>query len=267
MLQDKVVIVTGGASGLGYGIAEEVAKQRAKTVIADIDDVGGSASSSSLQAMGFQSSFERVDVSSETSVQNMVTCVLEKYGRIDVLVNNAGVTRFKPLLEMSSDEWDYVMNVDLKGVFLCTKQVLPSMLHHQYGVIVNIASNHVVATLPDTEAYAAAKSGVVGFTKSLGLSFGAKGIRAVAVAPGFTDTPHIQRWLEASKTPDLLKEYTNALHPAKRIAKPADIGRVVAFLASDSAAWITSTTVVVDGGLSSILYNDMDNLNVGIPHN
>lgn len=258
MLEGKVIVVTGGAAGIGFGISSQVAQKGAAVIIADINAEQGQAAVEKLNEQGYTSDYERVDVSDGASVQTLIDNVLSKYGKIDVLINNAGVTTFRPLLEMSSEDWDHVMNVDLKGVFFTSKAVLPSMLERKKGVIINIASNHALATLPDTEAYAAAKSGVVGFTKSLGLSYGRQGIRVVALAPGFTVTPHIERWLSSSPDPDKLKAYTDNLHPAGRMAQPDDIGRVAAFLASDDAAWITSTTVVADGGLSSVLYQEME---------
>lgn len=258
MLQQKIAVVTGGAAGIGYGIAQEMAQQGAHVIIGDVEEETGRASAASLIGRGLSSEFVHLDVSSAESVKNFANQLITKHGHVDVLVNNAGVSHFQPILEMTEADWDFVMGVDLKGVFLCTKSMLPSMIKHGKGVIINVSSNHALATLPDTEVYAAAKAGVVGFTKSLGLSYGSKGIRAVAVAPGFTDTPHVQRWFAASPEPERLKTFTNQLHPANRIAKPVDIGRVVAFLASDEAEWVTSTLIVVDGGLSSTLYHELN---------
>lgn len=255
-LNNRVCIVTGGAAGIGRGIASELAKAGAAVVVADLNQDTGREVSIELRQKGYDCRFVLADVRRGDSIERLVKQVLSWYGRVDVLVNNAGITRFRPLLEMTEEEWDDLMAVDLKGIFLCTKQVLPIFLRQGKGVVINIASNHAVATLPNTEAYAAAKSAVVGFTKSLGLSFGAKGVRAVAVAPGFTDTPHVRHWLNESGDPEEMLHFVEGLHPLKRIAEPAEIGRIVAFLASDEAAWITSTLIVADGGLSSYLYHE-----------
>lgn len=253
-VRDKVVIVTGAAAGIGRGVAEEFVLRGAIVLIADIDVEHGEATAEQLRRSGNRGFFIPVDVSDGRQVRSMVERVIDNFGRIDTLVNNAGVVLFKPLLDMEESEWDHLLSVDLKGAFLCSKQVLPTMMQQGSGVILNIASNHALSTLPDSEAYAAAKSAMVAFTKSLALSYGPKGIRSVAICPGFTDTPHYQRWLQDVEDPKARERETLRLHPLGRIVSPADVGKLAVFLASEDASMITGTSVVLDGGVSAQLY-------------
>jgi NAD(P)-dependent dehydrogenase (short-subunit alcohol dehydrogenase family) len=252
----RVIIVTGGASGIGKGIATAFAEQEHIVVIVDVDETKGLETIAELASdHNDRCFFIATDVANSGQVRNTVEWVFQKFGHIDVLVNNAGIVLFKSLLDVSEAEWDQLLNTDLKGAFLCTKAVLPYMIRQKRGVVINIASNHAFATLPDSEVYAAAKGGLVSFTRSLSQSFGHQGIRAVAICPGFTDTPHMRRWLSSSQDPLALESYITSLHPAGRIATPLDIGRLAVFLASDNAAMITGTSVVIDGGLLSRLYH------------
>lgn len=249
-----MAIVTGGAEGIGYAIAEAFVTQGVTTIVTDINRVAGKQTADKLASLGNRGEFIFADVSRASQVEDVVTSVVASYGGINVLVNNAGIVNFEPLIEMSEANWDRLMDVDLKGVFLCTKFVLPHMIDQHSGVILNISSNHAFATLPDSEAYAAAKGGMIAFTQGLAQSYGSRGIRAVAICPGYTDTPHYQYWLEQSPEPFAREKSTLALHPLGRIVRPDDIAKLVTFLASDDAAMITGTSVVVDGGVLSRLH-------------
>ena len=253
-LASQVAIVTGSGRGIGRGIAEVFSREGAKVVIATRTVEEGKAVEHNIRQSGGEAFFVQTDVASESSVQQMVEQTTEKYGKIDVLVNNAGITLFKPLLEATVEDWEHVINIDLRGTFLCSKYVLPEMMKQQKGSIINISSNHAVATLPDTEIYAAAKAGVNGMTRSMALSLGKYGIRVNAICPGFTDTPHYQNWLSETGDPDKVEEEVKHFHATSRICKPEDIGKLAVYLASDDSAMMTGEALILDGGLTARLY-------------
>ncbi|MFD2117853.1 SDR family NAD(P)-dependent oxidoreductase [Paenibacillus yanchengensis] len=256
MSEKQVVIVTGAAQGIGRGIAEQFAQKGATVVIADIDETTGQRTSDELnETFGTPTLFVKTDVIEERSIQQLMNMTIEKFGRIDCLVNNAGVTVFKPLHEATIDDFDRVINIDLRGAFLCSKYASEYMKKQEKGVILNISSNHAVATLPDTEMYAAAKAGVNGMTRSMALSLGKYGIRVNAICPGFTNSPHFQKWLDRDGKRAEVEEELTFLHASKRIGTPDDVGKLAVFLASDAAEMITGTEILQDGGLSAHLYH------------
>ncbi|TLS54051.1 glucose 1-dehydrogenase [Paenibacillus antri] len=251
----KTAIVTGAGRGIGRGIAIEFAKEGATVIVATLVEEEGRQVVQEIADQGGRAVFVQVDVASEDSVRDMVRQAAEAYGGIDVLVNNAGITLFKPLLEATLEDWDAVMNIDLRGVFLCSKYVAAEMTKRGAGAIVNISSNHAKATLPDTELYAAAKAGVNGLTRSMALSLGKSGIRVNAICPGFTDTPHYRAWLESQGNAREIEQEVAWLHAGSRIASPSDIGKLAIYLASDEAEMVTGAEIVIDGGLSARLYH------------
>ncbi|WP_140938300.1 SDR family NAD(P)-dependent oxidoreductase [Sphingobacterium lumbrici] len=254
-LKDKVVVVTGAGNGIGKGIAELFARYGAKVFLATKYDEEGSRVEKEFVESGFWAKYIQTDVSDEESVRSMIAEVGKVMGRIDVLVNNAGITIFKSILEATTADWDKVINTDLKGVFLCSKYVAEHMVvHKNKGSIINISSNHAYRTLPDTEMYAAAKGGVNAMTRSMAISLGQYGIRVNSVCPGFTDTNHYQNWLGAKENPQLLEREILDLHASGRISTPEDIAHIVCFLASDKSGNITGSDFLVDGGLTSRLY-------------
>jgi NAD(P)-dependent dehydrogenase (short-subunit alcohol dehydrogenase family) len=253
--KEKVVIVTGSGRGIGKGIALAFAKEGAAVIVSTLEEEEGRETVQEIQGMGGMAEFVQTDVSSEDSVRNMVELVTDAHRRIDVLVNNAGITLFKPLLEATLEDWEKVINIDLRGVFLCSKYVAAQMVRQQKGSIINISSNHAVATLPDTEIYAAAKAGVNGMTRSMALSLGKSGIRVNAICPGFTDTPHYRKWLETGGNAAEIEKEVHWLHAGSRISTPEDIGKLAVYLASDDAEMITGAELMIDGGLSARLYH------------
>lgn len=265
-LKDKVAIVTGSGKGIGKGIALAFAKEGASVAVATLVESEGKETEREIRALGGNALFVQTDVSSEESIRRMVDAVVDTYGRLDVLVNNAGITIFKPMLEATVEDWDKLMNIDLRGVFLCSKYAAAYMRKGEHshrgravkgngGSIINISSNHAVATLPHTEMYAAAKAGVNGMTRSMALSLGKMGIRVNAICPGFTDTPHYRNWLAAQGNVDEVEEEVRWLHAGDRICTPEDIGKLAVYLASDESEMVTGAELMIDGGLSARLYN------------
>jgi 3-oxoacyl-[acyl-carrier protein] reductase len=241
-LQDKVAVVTGASRGIGKAIALALAAEGAAVAV-------NYASSSSaadavvaeIQDMGAQAIALQADVSQPEQVEQFIAAVMEKWGRIDVLVNNAGITRDTLLLRMGLEDWQAVINLNLTGVFLCTKAVSKIMLKQRSGRIVNIASVAGQMGNPGQANYSAAKAGVIGFTKTIAKELAARGITANAVAPGFIETD----MTEGLKADEILK-----FIPLSRYGKPEEIAGMVRFLAADpAAAYITGQTFNVDGGM------------------
>ncbi|SFJ17828.1 SDR family NAD(P)-dependent oxidoreductase [Thermoflavimicrobium dichotomicum] len=255
-LKNKIAIVTGAGKGIGRGIAKVFAQEGATVIIATLGEDEGTATEKEIAESGGQAWFIQTDVSKIDSIQNMVQQVVKRYGRIDILVNNAGVTLFKTLLDATVEDWEFVMNIDLRGVFFCSKYVASEMIKGGIrGSIINISSNHAIATLPDTEIYAAAKAGVIGMTKSMALSLGKYGIRVNAICPGFTDTPHLQNWF--SKQEAWVRQGVNEIHALGRIGTPEDVGYLAVYLASDESEMMTGGQLVLDGGVTARLYNSL----------
>lgn len=252
-LKDQVAIITGSGRGIGRGIAQEFAKEGTRVVIATLDQDEGKAVAKEIRQSGGDALFIQTDVSAEQGIKGMVEQVIDKYGRLDTLVNNAGITLFKPLLEATVEDWENVVNVDLRGVFLCSKYAAVEMRKQHSGSIINISSNHAIATLPDAEIYAAAKAGVNGMTKSMAQSLGSYGIRVNAICPGFTETPHYRKWLK--EKPARIEKEVSALHATSRIGEPEDVGKLAVYLASDAAEMMTGEALVLDGGVSTRLYH------------
>lgn len=254
-LQDKVAIVTGSGRGIGKGIAARFAEEGATVVIATIEKEEGLQVEHELIAQGGKALFIQTDVGSEKSICDLIEKTVQQLGSIDILVNNAGVTLFKFLLESTLEDWDLVMNIDLRGAFLCSKHVAPHMISTGEGSIINISSNHSFATLPDTEIYAAAKGGMNAMTRSMALSLGQHNIRVNAICPGFTDTPHYRNWLMVQGDTKQVEAEVLNLHANRKISTPKDIGNLAVFLGSDDSDKITGETITIDGGLSARLYH------------
>ncbi len=243
-LKDQVAIVTGGSRGIGLGIAEALSREGVHVVVvatqqAKCDEVAASLATQ----YGTQSIGLACDVSSSVSVQAMVKAVVEKFGHVDILINNAGITRDNLVLRMSDDEWQQVVNVNLNSVFNCTKAVLRPMLKQKKGRIVNISSVVGVMGNPGQANYAASKAGIIGFSKSIAKEIGAKGITCNVVAPGFIDTDMIAT-LPAEYIDNII-----ALVPQRRLGSVEDVSGVVLFLSSDMSAYVTGQVIGVDGGM------------------
>jgi NAD(P)-dependent dehydrogenase (short-subunit alcohol dehydrogenase family) len=247
--RDHVAVVTGGARGIGRAIVERLAAEGAAVALFDVDVPEGTAVARALTASGSAVEFVRADVTREDDVRRGVARVIEAHRRVDVLVNNAGINTYFDAAAMTEAEWDAVFAVDLKGAWLCAKHVLPGMIARRQGSIVNIASIHATLTMAGMFPYAAAKSGLVGLTRSLALDYAAQGIRVNAVSPGWTRTHLVEEWFRRQPDPAAAEAGVLKAHPMKRIATPAEVANLVAFVASPEASAITGASLAVDCGL------------------
>ena len=237
--RDKVAIVTGAASGIGLATAKRLGSEGARVVIADLKGDAAETSAESVRQVGAPNALGMAcDVSSEAQVATTVTAAMDRFGQVDIVVNNAGLMTFKSLEELTSEDWQKVLNVDLFGAVHFTKQAFLTM--KPGGAIVNVASIHAVMTEPLVAPYAAARAAVVSLTRSASIEGKAKGIRVNVVLPGAIDTPML--WDNPN-----VKSGAEKIDPSV-VGKPEDIAAAIAFLASDDAAFVTGTALRVDGG-------------------
>lgn len=242
-LKDKVAIITGAASGIGLAACERFLEEGAKVVLADFNETEGVKQTGILKANGYDPYFIQVDVSNKESVDQLIMKTIEKYGKIDILINNAGITEDATLIKMESEQFDRVLDVNVKGVFHCTQAVAPIMIEQGKGKIINTSSvSGVYGNFGQTN-YAASKAAVVGMTKTWAKEFGRKGINVNAVAPGFTLTAMVQ------KMPEKVIEKMAANVALQRLGKPKDIANAYLFLASDEADYVHGHVLHVDGGI------------------
>jgi len=243
-MTDRVAIVTGAATGIGKAAAEELASRGAHAVIADIDTKGGEAAAAELRAKGLAASYLRLDIGKVDDIRRGVREAVERFSRIDILVNNAGLYSTVPIPEMSEAEWDRVVGVNLKGTFFLSKEVLAHMVGRRYGKIVNIASlAGKRGGVTSGVNYGASKAGVISLTKYLATYAAPYGINVNAVVPGFAETKMF-RMNSPEKIEALLKTI-----PLGRVAKPEELAKVIAFLASDDASYVTGEIMDVNGGI------------------
>jgi len=242
-LRNKVAIVTGGARGIGKAICLQLAKEGAKIVIFDLMDELALKVAKEIKKEGGECLAIPVDVSSICSVEQAVEKVIDKFKRIDILVNNAGITKDKLILRMKEEDWDKVIQVNLKGAFNCLKVVLKFMSRQRYGRIVNISSVIGLRGNAGQANYAASKAGLIALTKSAAKEFARRGITVNAIAPGFIQTSMTQELLSIRK--DLLNQI-----PLGRAGKPEEVAGLVSYLVSEDVAYITGETVRIDGGMS-----------------
>lgn len=251
-LRDAVAIVTGAAKGIGWGIATVFSKEGAKVVVVDWDEEAGKKTAADINAAGGDALFVKCDVSNEEQVKAMIQATLDKYGRIDVLVNNAAIGVYKTITDATSEDWDHCLSVNLKGVFLCSRYAIPHMQALGKGVIINISSVHAYANVNGTSPYAASKGGVAALTRAMAMDYSPT-IRVNAIAPGWVLTPLIQGIFDSYADPAEQQRIVEQRQVMKRIGRPEDIGHAAAFLASDEASFITGIQLFVDGGLTAQL--------------
>lgn len=252
MNETRVAIVTGGAYGIGRGIVQEFLRQREAVVIVDRDKERGEALEKSAQQSGAQATFVRTDIRQEAEVVRMIRLVEEKYGRVDVLCNNAGIEQYRRPEEYAIDEWDAIHETNLRGAFLCTKAAY-GLLKSARGCVINISSVQAFANEQKISAYAATKAGLLGLTRAMALDFAADGIRVNAVCPGAIRTGMMEAFLKNDPNPEGTVKKIGQSIPIGRVGQPEDVAKAVYFLSSPDASYITGSTLVVDGGLLSRL--------------
>jgi NAD(P)-dependent dehydrogenase (short-subunit alcohol dehydrogenase family) len=248
-LEGRVAFVTGGAHGIGRATTERLQAAGATVVFCDIDEEVGAEVADALVGGPAPVEFRACDVTSEEQVEATIASTIERFGSLDVVVANAGIDAPFDAATMTESEWDAFLAIDLTAVWLSSKYALPQMRSQRRGSIVNIASIHAFVTSTGKFPYAAAKSAVVGLTRSLALDEGSHNIRVNAVCPGYTRTRMLG--VESAEDPAATEREMAAIHPLGRIGEPSEIANVVAFLASDEASFVTGASILVDGGLSA----------------
>ena len=244
LLINKNAIITGAARGIGKSIAMKFASEGANVAIIDIapDDILNETvneiSGFNIVCKGYNA-----DVTNAQQVETIINEIVKDFGKIDILVNNAGITRDNLLIRMKEEDWDKVINVNLKSVFVMSKAIQPFMIHQRSGTIINISSVVGIAGNVGQTNYSASKAGIIGFTKSLAKEIGSRNIRCNAIAPGFVETEMTKQLHE-----EIIKQYTQII-PLKRPAKPEDIANTAVFLASDMSSYITGQVIHVCGGM------------------
>jgi len=248
-LIDKVAIITGGASGIGRATSILFSKEGAKVIVADISSEKGEETVEYIKNQGGEAIFIKTDVSKALEVEKMVKESVKAYGKLNILVNNAGIHDFGNVVSMSEEKWDKVMDVNLKGIFLCSKYSIPEMIKAGGGSIVNVSSMGGLGAFFNECAYCTSKAAVIALTKCMAIDFASYNIRVNCVCPGNTETQMVKGIFANSKE----YEYAIQRTPLGRFAKPEEIANAILYLASDESSYITGSTLVIDGGSSIAL--------------
>jgi len=246
ILKNKVAIVTGAKSGIGLATARRFASEGARVILSDIQEAH--KETEKIKHNGGEAFFYQADVSKAQEVAALFEEVIKIFGRLDILVNNAGIELAKRIPETSIEEWDHLMDVNLKGPFLCSKVAIPLMQRQGGGVIVNVASELGLVGGSEIAAYCASKGGVVQLTRAMAIDHASDHIRVNCVCSGPVETPLLRRILAASKDPKEERAHILESIPLKRIAKPEEIANVILFLSSEESSFMTGAAVAVDGG-------------------
>jgi len=241
-LQNKVAVITGGASGIGAATARLFVSEGAKVVLVDLNEEKGKSFEAELKALNAEALFIKANITSEQDVADLFKQTVEAFGKVDIVFNNAGIGRVQPSHELEYSEWRNTVNVDLDGVFLVAREAIREMLKTGGGTIVNTASMYGWVGSPGSAAYNAAKGGVINLTRSLALEYAEQNIRINALCPGFIDTPII---------PEESKQVLSAATPMKRLGKTEEMAKAVLFMASDDSSFMTGNALTVDGGYTA----------------
>ena len=254
-LKNRIVLLTGAAQGIGEAIVASFASQQARLIISDIQAEKVEAVAAYWRDQGADVQAIKADVSQQQDLHAMARLAVERHGRIDVLVNCAGVNVFRDPLEMTEEDWRRCFAIDLDGAWYGCKAVLPQMIEQGVGSIINIASTHSSHIIPGCFPYPVAKHGLLGLTRALGIEYAPKGIRVNAIAPGYIETQLNLDYWNGFADPHAERQRALDLHPPKRIGQPIEVAMTAVFLASDEAPFINASCITIDGG-RSVMYHD-----------
>ncbi|MBL1213127.1 MAG: SDR family oxidoreductase [Ignavibacteriae bacterium] len=242
--KNKTVVITGGAKGIGGSCSEKFVSAGANVCILDIDEKGKDLA----EKLGTNAVFYKCDVSAEQEVKQTFENIKEQFSEIDILVNNAGIQRYGKITETTEEEWDLVMNVNLKSAFLCSKYAIPLMQNKKQACVINVASVQAFISQQNVAAYTTSKTALLGLTRSIAVDY-APNIRSVAVCPGTVDTPMLRAAIQLSPDPDEVYQECVDMHLPKRVGTSDEVAELILFLASDNASFITGQAIRIDGGL------------------
>jgi NAD(P)-dependent dehydrogenase (short-subunit alcohol dehydrogenase family) len=252
-LEGRVAIVTGGGMGIGEGIARELAAAGAAVVVSDVNDDAGEKTASELKEAGAMATYVHCDTSKENEVKALIEATVQEFGKLDLMVNNAGLGIFKSVTEATVEEFDRAIAVNLRGPFLCMKHAAAPMREAGGGSIINIASVHSVQNVGGTAPYAASKGGVAALTRAAAIDLASDNIRVNAICPGWTDTPLVRGIFDAADDPEAARKEVEDRQLLKRLGTPKDIGQAAVFLAGDNSSYMTGSLVFVDNGMTAQL--------------
>jgi meso-butanediol dehydrogenase / (S,S)-butanediol dehydrogenase / diacetyl reductase len=245
----KIAVVTGAGSGIGQACVRGFAERNAAVAVVDRNPEAGRKTASELQNKGGKAKFYPADVSSASKVERLIPQIVSEFGGIDILVNNAGIQRYGTVTSLSEAEWDEVININLKSVFLMSKFVIPEMLKRGGGSVVITGSAQSVTAQRNSAHYVVSKHGLLGLTRSIALDYGRQNIRANCVLPGAIDTPMLRWSASLDPNPEKVLDSCDRVHIRGKMGKPEEVANVIMFLASDLSSFMTGSAVMVDGGL------------------
>ncbi|ACM22541.1 SDR family NAD(P)-dependent oxidoreductase [Thermotoga neapolitana] len=250
-LKNKVAIVTGGGAGIGEATCKLLAEEGAIVIVTDMDEVNGKRVTSEISRMGGKAEFFKMDVSNVDEIEKVVKTVEKEYGTIDVLVNNAGIYAKGNVLEITEQDFEKLVAVNVKGVLFCTKYVAEVMKRNGRGTIVNVASEAGLVGIKGQVIYNLTKAAVISITKSCAVDLAPYGIRVNAVCPGTTMTPLVEKALKMEKSPEMVKKQLESSRPLNRLGDPSEIAAAIVFLASDVPGYATGAIFPIDGGYTA----------------
>jgi NAD(P)-dependent dehydrogenase (short-subunit alcohol dehydrogenase family) len=251
-MSGRTAIVTGGGSGIGRATALCLGREGAEVAILDIDEEWGRETARMLRQMGVKSIFIRTDVSNESSAKQAIEATIREFGKLDTLINNAGVALVASITETTSEQWDRIIDTNLKGAFLMTKHAVPHLISAGGGAIINTASDAGIVGFANLGAYCASKGGLIQLTRALALEFGDRNIRVNAVAPTSTlGTRMVDAMLDSAPDPQRIVKALSDAHPLKRLGNASEVAELIVFLASERAGYITGAVFPIDGGITA----------------
>lgn len=250
-LKDKIAIITGAGAGMGRATAVLFSEEGAKTVVIDIDEAAGQGTVDMIRKKQQKALFIPTDITDVSQVKSMVARVMEEYGRLDVLVNNAGVYTRGDVVNTDEELWDRIMNVNLRAAFLCCRYCIPKMIDGGGGTIVNVASEAGIGAWKNQVVYNVSKAGLIFLTKSIAVDFASKNVRANCVCPGTTETPLVAAYLAKQPDPVKARQAFEEIRPANRLGRPEETAYGILYLASDESPYATGAVLSIDGGYTA----------------